>query len=175
MRPITLVGHMFLSTVLVACSSATYKKTVARVERDKFMGKWHVMAGRFTMFEQDAYNAVEKYTWNQKEQRIDIQFEYNKGSLDGPKKKIPQKGWIVDEETNATWKVSPIWPLKFGYLIIALDSDYQWTAVGVPDEDYLWIMARDPHMPREKVDEIIEKVQREGYDTSDITYVEHGK
>lgn len=175
MRPITLIGHMFISTLLLACSSATYKKTVAKVERDRFMGSWYVMAGRFTVFEKDAFNAIEKYQWNQKEQRIDIKFEFNKGSLDGPKKKIPQKGWIVDQETNATWAIQPIWPLKFGYLIIALDTNYEWTAIGVPDEDYLWIMARDPSMSREKIDEIIELVRREGYNTEKIVYVEHSK
>ncbi len=47
------------------------------------------------------------------------------------------------------------------------------TAVGVPDEDYLWIMARDPGLSREKVNEIIEKVGREGYNTDDIVYVQH--
>ncbi len=125
MKSLTMVGHIFLSTLLVACSTATYKKTVAKVERDRFMGTWHVMAGRFTVFEKDAFNATETYKWNQKEQRIDINFQYNKGALDGPKKKIPQKGWIDDHHTNATWKVSPIWPLKFGYLIIALDPNYE--------------------------------------------------
>lgn len=175
MRPLSLVGHVMLSTVLLACSSDSYKKTVARVERDRFMGSWYVMAGRFTSFEKGAYNAVESYEWNQKEQRIDISFTYNKESLNGPKKEIPQKGWIVDTHSNATWKVQPWWPLKFGYLIIALDPNYQWTAVGVPDQDYLWIMSRDPQMPREKVDEIIQKVKRDGYDTKDIVYVEHDK
>jgi apolipoprotein D and lipocalin family protein len=175
MRTVSFVGHLFLSTLLLACSSTTYKKTVAQVDRDRYMGDWYVMAGRFTLFEKDVYNAVEIYKWNQKEQRIDIDYHYNKGSLTGPVKKIPQKAWITDENTKATWDVQPFWPLKFTYLVIGLDKDYQWTAVGVPDEGYLWIMSRDPQMPREKIDSILQDLEREGYDTKDIVYVEHDK
>ena len=139
------------------------------------MGDWYVMAGRFTFLEKGAYNAVESYKWNQKKQRIDIKFRMNQGSPTGPVKKIPQKAWITNEQTNATWKVQPWWPLKFSYLVIALDPDYQWTAIGVPDEDYLWIMSRSPDMKREEVDRILDKIRREGYNTADITYVEHTK
>jgi apolipoprotein D and lipocalin family protein len=65
--------------------------------------------------------------------------------------------------------------VKFSYLIIALDPEYQWTAVGVPDEDYLWVMSRDPHFPREKTEAIIEQVRQSGYSTKDIKWIEHKK
>lgn len=173
MKPLRLVRQILLSSLVISCSQTSYKKTVPRVERDRFMGKWYVLAGRFTAFEKGVHNATEFYTWNQAQERIDIEFKYNKGSLNGPVKEIPQKGWIVDTQTNATWKVSPFWPLKFGYLIIALDPNYQWTAIGVPDQAYLWIMARSPQLPRTEVDRIIETLRSEGYDTKDIVFVPH--
>lgn len=162
---------------LIGCSSDTYNKTVDYVDRDRFMQDWHVIAGRFTMFEKDVYNSIEGYTWNEKEQRIDINFRYNKGALDGPLKKIPQTAWIENKKTNAHWKVKPGWwfPIKLDYLVIGLDSNYEWTAIGVPSEKYLWIMSPNPQFPKDRIPAILEQLAQSGYDVKDIVYVEHGK
>ena len=126
----------FFSLIVSSCSSTGYYKTVDKVELQKFMGDWYVLAGRFTFLETKVHNAVEKYSWNEKENRIDVDFTYNKGSLTGEKKTLPQKAWIENSATNAHWKVSPLWPLKFDYLVIDLASDYSWTAIGVPSQNY---------------------------------------
>lgn len=160
-----------MMTIFCACT-AKYEKTVVKVDRDKFMGDWYVMAGRFTALETDVYNGIETYTWNDKENRIDVDFRYNKGSFDGPLKKFPQKAWIVSND-NAHWKVQPFWPLKFDYLVIGLDPEYRWTAIGVPNKKYLWIMSRDPKFPRKEIDQILKTLQESGYNTSDIEYVQH--
>ena len=64
----------------MGCASMKYKKTVSKVELDRFMGKWYVIAGRFTYFEQGAHNAVENYSWNEKHNRVDINFSGNNTS-----------------------------------------------------------------------------------------------
>ena len=172
--------HRYLSLLTIlcialSCSHQKYEKTVSKVDRDRFMGDWYVQAGRFTFLESDPYNSIESYSWNEKEGRIDVDFRYNKGKLDGPLKKYPQKAWIENKTTNAHWKVQPIWPIKADYLIIALDPDYQWTAIGVPDQKYLWVMSRDPQFSKEKVGEVMKELDRLGYSTKDIQYVEHSK
>ncbi len=170
----TLFSLLFL-IITMGCSSVSYKKTAKDVDLQKFMGTWNVQAGRFTFLERDVHNGKEIYTWNEKEQRIDIEFTYNKGSLDGDVKSVPQKGWVHNKKTNAHWKVSPFWPLKFDYLIIYLSEDKNWTAIGVPSQSYLWVMSREKNPTREKVDEVLETVKKLGYDTSSIEYVEHSK
>lgn len=161
-----------LGALLSGCAHS-YDQTVPYVDRDRFMGSWYVMAGRFTFLEKDVYNSVEKYTWNEEKQRIDIDFSYNQGSLKGELKRYPQKGWIDNPKTNATWKVSPFWPLKFTYLVIALDPNYEWTAIGVPNQNYLWIMAKSPSFSRAKLKEAIEQVRALNYSVDDLVYVEH--
>jgi apolipoprotein D and lipocalin family protein len=162
---------MFLLTLLIGCSQVSYDKQVAFVERDRFMGTWYVHAGRFTSLEDDAFTPIEKYTWNEKEQRIDIDYSYRDGSVTGELKKIPQKAWIEKHPSNARWQVRPIWPLLFDYRVVALDPDYQWTAIGVPSEKYLWIMARSTKFSREQVTHVLEQLKAEGYDTADIKYL----
>ncbi len=162
---------IMLSMIFSSCSPK-YDKTVDKVDRDRFMGDWYVMAGRFTALESDVYNSIETYSWNTKEERIDVDFRFNKGGFNGELKKYPQKAWIVSEN-NARWKVQPFWPLKFDYSVIALDPDYRWTAIGVPNQKYLWVMSKDPKFTREETDAVLKKLKDGGYDTSSIEYVQH--
>jgi apolipoprotein D and lipocalin family protein len=167
-----ILNLIFLLTI--GCSTAGgHVNTVQSVDIDKFMGDWYVLAGRFTFLEKDVHNGLERYTWNKEENRIDVDFTYNKGSLTGPKKSIPQKGWIFDKVTNAHWKISPLWPLKFDYLVVALDENYRWTAIGVPDQKYLWIMARDWRNPEATIDEAVKQLEKVGYNTKDLVRVPH--
>jgi apolipoprotein D and lipocalin family protein len=60
---------------------------------------------------------------------------------------------IVDERTFAKLKVrfAPAWlswlPMVWGdYWVIGLAPDYSWAVVGDPGRDYLWILARAPHL-----------------------------
>lgn len=176
MRLLKSTIPILLGFILSGCShTAPYNKTVSKVDLERFMGPWYVQAGRFTSFEKDPYNSVESYSWNAVEKRIDIDFRYNQGSFDGPEKTIPQKGWVKDTVTNSTWQVQPWWPLKFDYLIIGLGENYEWTAIGVPNQNLLWIMSRDPQFSRAKVDEILSNLKKNGYRTDEIKYVLHKK
>ena len=78
MRFMNISLPLFLYMLVSGCSTSTpYTKTVSNVDLQRFMIPWHVQAGRFTSFEKDPYNSIESYTWNEKEQRIDIDFSYN--------------------------------------------------------------------------------------------------
>lgn len=169
MAQFTLVGLTLVFSL--GCSSMKYNRTVDSVDLHKFMKRWYVIAGRVTSLEKGAHNATETYTWNEKEQRIDIDFKFNKDSFDGEVKSIPQKAWVENTKTNAHWKVQPFWPLKFNYLIIGLDSNYDWTVIGVPSGEYIWIMASVSHLSDGKLQEIIETVRKNGYPDQDIKLV----
>jgi apolipoprotein D and lipocalin family protein len=149
------------------------KMTVPKVDIQKFMGNWKVLAGRFTFLEKDVHNGIEIYTWNEEKERIDIGFTYNKGSFDGPLKSIPQKGWIENKTTNSHWKVSPIWPIKADYLILAVADDYSWTAIGVPNQKYLWIMARTTTNQDDTIKTALKAVELKNYRTDEIVRVPH--
>lgn len=115
-------------------------KKVNSVDTKQFMGRWYVIANIPTFIEEGAHNAIETYTWNEKEKRIDIDFRFNKDAFDGELKKYPQKAWVHSDSGNE-WRVQPIWPLKFAYLIIDLAPDYSYTVIGVPNRKHVWVMA----------------------------------
>lgn len=168
-----LISIPFLSALVhPGCASHTIK-TVEKVNLEKFSGDWYVLGGRFTSFEKGVHNGVESYKLDPDEDHIKISFTYNKDSFTGEQKSIPQKGWVHNKESKAHWKVQPWWPFQFNYLIVALAEDYSWTAVGVPDQEYLWIMARDWRNPEPVIKAATEKLRAVGYDPTIKTTVPH--
>ena len=148
-----------------------YQKTVSNVNLASYAGDWYVQATRPTVFEKDVYNGLENYKIEG--DKIDITFSYNKGGFDGEKKVVKQKGTVYNQKTNAHWKVSPFWPLKFDFLVIALADDYSWTAVGVPSTKYLWVMTRKKTVAKDQVDEMLQSIASKGYPINDIVYISH--
>ena len=135
------------------------------------MGTWFVIANIPTFVEKDAHNAIETYTWNEKEKRVDIDFRFNAGAFDGALKKYPQKGFIYNKESNAEWRIRPIWPLSFTYLVIDLAADYSYTVIGVPDREHVWVMARSPNLEANTLQMIKSKLKNQGFDTSKLEMV----
>jgi apolipoprotein D and lipocalin family protein len=141
------------------------------VDLDQYMGDWYVIACIPTPFETKATNAVESYTWNAKEDRIDVQYHHNEGRPDGPVRKYPQKAWVSDKNSNAEWKVQFFWPLKFSYRILDVASDYSWSLVGTESKNFVWILARRPHLDDEVLSELKEKLLSLGYDLNKLRKV----
>lgn len=148
-------------------------KSINKLDLEKFMGTWYMLAGRFTKHEAGAFNGIETYKLDPDENNIKITYEFNKDSLTGEKKTIPQKGWVHDKESKAHWKVSPMWPIRFNYLILAIADDYSWAAVGVPDQKYLWIMARDWKNPEATLEKANAALLKIGYDPKIATKIQH--
>lgn len=159
---------LLLLILMIGCGQVKYMKTVDHIDIKRFMGDWYVPYGRTSFLEKGAHNSLEQYKWNEDKKRIDIQFTYLKNSFEGKRVSIPQKAWIENQNSNAHWKVQPIWPLKLDYLVIALDPNYQWTVIGVPSQSYLWLMTREPMISEELKDKILKQVEETGYDVHDI-------
>lgn len=167
MKILILITTIFIG----ACSNMSYNKTISNLDINRFMGKWYVIAARYTIFENGAHNSVENYTWNEKEQRIDVDFTYRKDSFDGKLKRITQKAWVFNQETKAHWKIQIIWPFKLDYIVVDIDDNYEWVVIGVPSESYVWIMSRDWKMSSETLDMIKDRLDNLGYSTKDISII----
>ncbi len=143
---------------------------VASVDLDRFMGDWYVIANIPTFVEVGAHNAVEHYD-RAADGSIDITFTFRKDAFDGAPKKYSMKGSPVLGTSNAEWRVSPFWPLKFPYYTVELSADYSWVVVATPDRGYLWIMARRPQMDEELLKNIIARMSQRGFKANEIQRV----
>ena len=68
-----------------------------------------------------------------------------------------------------------IWPIKADYRIVYLDGDYQHTIIGRQQRDYVWIMARTPHIPDQVYLELEAFVASLGYDPGLLEKPPHQK
>lgn len=167
-----VVTLLFIPLSACVSSSSHYRDlTVTDVDIPRFMGKWYVLASIPTAFEEGAVNGIEEYRL-EGDGSIYVSFKFRSDSAQGEQNEVSQQAWIVDEKTKAHWKIRPIWPLLFDYLIIALDErDYQYTVVGRPGRENMWLMARQPNLAPEVYERLIEKVVIAGYEREKIVRI----
>ncbi len=158
--------------LMTACSSSSHGpiRTESYVDIKQFMGDWYVIACIPTMFETEAYNAVESYELKP-DGRIATTFTYNKGGFDGPRKTMTPTGFVEDDPSNAVWGMQFIWPIKAEYRIVYVDDAYSETIVGRTKRDYVWIMARTPQISEARYQHLVNIVADQGYDISELRKV----
>jgi len=143
---------------------------VARVDLDRFMGDWYVIASIPTFLEKGAHNAVESYHLDA-DGTIATTFTFRKGAFDGPEKKMTPRGILKDTVSNARWGMQFIWPIKAEYLIAYVDPQYTRTIIARNARDYVWIMARTPTLPEADYQALVDQVGRLGYDVAALQKV----
>jgi dehydrogenase/reductase SDR family protein 12 len=164
-----------------AAEAAARKKPLTEsstpIEIEKFMGRWFVLASQGTYFEQDMMNCIEDYSWNAKEERIEVVFSMQKDT-GSPSTVLQQRAAITNKDTNTRWAITPklgglFLPLSFTYLVAECAEDYSTTIITVPDRSYVWIMARTPTVEPAVLAGLLDKAARLGYDPSKIAIVAH--
>lgn len=71
-------------------------------------------------------------------------------------------------------KVSFFGPFYASYVVFDLDkAGYQYSFVTGPDRNYLWLLARAPHVNEEVLKEFIQEADSLGFDTEKPIYVKH--
>ena len=86
------------------------------------------------------------------------------------------KAFFVGRSDVGQLKVSFFGPFYGGYNIIELDKEnYQYSLVAGPDRDYLWILARSPHLEPDILSALVNKAERLGFPTDELIYVNHDR
>ncbi len=164
------VGLPILIVSLIGCQSPQPITTVASVDLERFMGNWYVVASIPTVFEKNAFNALENYRLDT-DGTVATTFTFNKEAFDGPVKTYRSRGFVQAESGNAVWGMQFIWPFKAEYRIIFLDPDYTQTVIGRSKRDYVWVMARTPTIPPTDFNRILDFLISVGYDTQRLQKV----
>ena len=169
---ISIGFSIFLALVILGCSKMAPMPVVQKVDLDKFMGKWYVVASIPTFFERKAFDATEYYERGDNN-KILTTFSFRSGSHQGELKTYHPTGFVTDHPSNAIWGMQFLWPIKADYRIIRLNHDYSQTVIGRENRDYLWIMARTAEISVADLEEHIHFLKQLGYDTSQIKEVPH--
>jgi len=142
-----------------------------KVDLERFMGDWYVIANIPTFIEKGAHNAVESYRLDADGFTIPTTFTFRAGGFDGEEKRYTPKGTVIDRASNAVWGMQFVWPLKADYRIVYVADDYSTTIIGREKRDYAWIMARKPALPEAEYRRLAGMLAEQGYDISKLRKV----
>jgi apolipoprotein D and lipocalin family protein len=147
------------------CSSMQQPmQTVPHVDLPRYMGDWYVIANIPYFAEKDCLDSIESYALRP-DGKIDNWFTCRQKSFDAPmKRKANALATVKDSASNATWVVRFFKVISVKYLILDLDANYQWVAVGHPSRKYGWVMSRSKSLPDQTYQQILARLKDQGYD-----------
>jgi apolipoprotein D and lipocalin family protein len=160
--------------IFVACSLHAVAEeklppleTVARVDIERYMGKWYEIASFPQWFQKGCVATAATYTLRN-DGAVDVLNQCREKTLDGKEKRAKGKAWVVEKKSNAKLKVRFFWPFSGDYWIIDLDDNYQYAVVGHPKRNYLWILSRTPQLDQEVYDRILTRLRDLHYDLTPL-------
>lgn len=161
-----------------ACAQSTTKReglpalqTVDQVDLSRYLGTWYEIASYPQRFQAGCTATTATYSEGE-DGEIEVLNRCRKGSLDGELDEAKGRARVVDASTNAKLEVSFFGPFWGDYWIIDLDEDYRYAVVGHPGRDYLWILAREPQLPPEITEGILQRLKDKSYDTERLVWTE---
>jgi apolipoprotein D and lipocalin family protein len=143
-------------------------QVVPFVDLDRYLGTWYEIASYPQRFQRDC--VASKATYSRLEGgRIRVENTCRDKTLDGKIRRAVGVAWVVDgESSNAKLKVQFFWPFRGDYWIIELDSKYEYTVIGHPSREYLWILSRTPQMDETLYQDLLRRIVGHGYDLEPI-------
>lgn len=165
----TLITALLLIT-LAGCKSTKNLTVVSDFDAERYMGVWYEAARNPHRFEKGMSAVSATYSFNE-DGTVKV---LNRGYVDKKEewKEIEGVAKFKGDEDQGWLKVSFFKPFYASYKIIELDDDYSSAIVTGPSYGYLWILTRDPALPKDKLDALITKAANFGFDTDKLIVVD---
>lgn len=164
-----LVAGLLSAVACTAAHAATEPvQTVAKVELNRYVGKWYEIAN-FPMFFQRKCvgDTTAEYTARD-DGKVTVlnRCRMENGEFD----QAEGEATIVKDSGNAKLEVTFFKPFSGDYWIIGLDPEYKWSVVGSPNRKYLWILSRTPTLPAAEVERALDAARKQGYALGELRY-----
>ena len=164
-----LLGWM----VCASCWGSSYEDidttTVQQLDLQKFMGNWYEIARYNHWFENDMTHVTAEYS-TRPDGKIRV---VNRGIKNGKQREVTGKARQPHpKEYPGRLEVSFFLWFYGDYYIMELDKDYRYAVIGSSTDKYLWILSRTPQLPEETLERILSRLERRGYDVSELIWVE---
>lgn len=168
-----IIVHFFLSC---KTHNAMIDNTVVKeLNVQKYLGTWYEIARFDHRFERGLVGVTAEYSMRD-DGKIKVLNSGYKNSLDGELSQAVGKAKIPDPINDpAKLKVSFFLFFYGDYYVMELDKNYQWALIGSSSDKYLWILSRKPQMETELYNDLLDKLQKRGYDVSKLIKIEQKK
>ena len=167
-----LVITLFLPGLLLlaACASTgdtamTPLTTTAKVDLNRYMGRWWVIANIPYFAEKGKVATADVYALRE-DGRIANVYAYRK-AFDQPEKETKAVARVVPGTDNAQWQIAFFGGLlKADLLILEVAPDYSWALIGHPKRKMGWVFSRTQAMDDAQYQALRGKFAGYGYDTA---------
>ena len=170
---LTEAGFRFFIPTVERLFKGTDHTTVSSLDLNRYMGLWYEIARYENRFEHGLVDVTATYTL-----RPDgtIRVENRGCKRNSPYdicKTANGHAKIPDPAQPGKLKVSFFLNFYSDYYILELDEEnYNYALVGSSTDKYLWILSRTPQLPEEIKKKLVTAVERRGYDTNRLQWIE---
>lgn len=175
-----LLGLLLWGTASQAAPAASDKPltTIATFDVKRYMGTWYEIAKYPNRFQKDCASDTTATYSVRDDGRVDVVNRCRKG--DGSETVAAGVARQIGGTASPTLEVRfapailSFIPLVWGdYWVIDLDEDYQLSAVSEPKREYLWILARTPHVDPAAYQALLARLTVLGFDLSKLVPTPH--
>lgn len=148
---------------------------VARLDLQRYSGTWHEIARLPNSFQKKCVGGAVSAQYTplpSGEVSVLNSCRTADGSISqapGLARRVPPEKGEAADVGHLQVRFAPSWlswlPMVWGdYRVIDITEDYSIALVGTPDRQYLWLLARQPHMPPADVQRWLDKAAALGFD-----------
>ena len=141
----------------------TVPEPVKAVDLSRYMGRWYELARYENRFETGCEGVTADYALDL-DGKVEVVNTCRQGGVDGKKKSSAGRAAVVPDSRGAKLKVTFFWPFSGDYWVLDHGDDYDWSIVGEPSGEYLWILSRDPTPGKAVLDRHLRRAKELGYD-----------
>lgn len=142
---------------------------VSGFQLQRYSGKWYEIARLDHRFERGLSDVSASYAPRADGSVSVINRGFDTGA--GRWKQAEGRALFNGDAHSGSLKVSFFGPFYGGYHIVALDPDYRWSMVAGNDRSYLWILAREKHLPDAVLTTLLAQARQLGFDTDKLIQV----
>ena len=166
----------FLTTLFVGLCAMTSAQqidntTITAFDLNRYLGKWYEVARYDHVFERGLVGTTAEYSLRD-DGKIKVLNSGYLETLDGSYQESIGKAKPNSNGKPGQLRVSFFGPFYGNYYILDLAPDYSYSVVGSSSPKYLWILSRTPHLSTEVQSKILNNLQKRGYDTTKLIWVE---
>jgi apolipoprotein D and lipocalin family protein len=167
------IAVLLASTLAASAAGSTPEpKTVARVDLQRYAGRWYEVARYPNRFQKHCVGDVVATYTLQPDGKIgvDNRCRDEHGGEDrahGLARNVSEDGSNSKLKVRFAPRALSWLPFVWAnYWILALADDYSYAVVGTPDREYLWILSRTPSLPEPVLERLEKLVAAQGYDAA---------